>query len=125
MNIKEHSVLEALQSPLFMAYKRNQPFSNNMLRPCPVLDNPGAISKMVAETGAYSTEMQHPESANELLIRPLQLQRLGKLRRMNSLTVMIISQSMLKMKICTTMKSRMKKENFLNLKRQKISKIII
>ena len=66
VNIKECSVLEALQSPLFMAYKRNQPFSNNMLRPCPVLDNPGAISKMVAETGAYSTEMQHPESANAL-----------------------------------------------------------
>ena len=66
VNIKECSVLDALQSPLFMAYKRNQPFSNNMLRPCPVLDNPGAISKMVAETGAYSTEMQHPESANEL-----------------------------------------------------------
>ena len=66
VNIKECSVLDALQSPLFMAYKRNQPFSHNMLRPCPVLDNPGAISKMVAETGAYSTEMQHPESANEL-----------------------------------------------------------
>lgn len=72
VNIKECSVLDALQSPLFMAYKKNQPFSNNMLRPCPVLDNPGAISKMVAETGAYSTEMLHPESANELFDKTIE-----------------------------------------------------
>lgn len=62
VNIKEHSVLDALQSPLFKAYKERQPFNNNMLRPCPVLDNPGAIIKMVNDTGAYSTEMLNPES---------------------------------------------------------------
>lgn len=72
VNIKECSVLDALQSPLFMAYKKNQPFNNNMLRPCPILDNPGAISKMVAETGAYSTEMLHPESANELFDKTIE-----------------------------------------------------
>ena len=80
VNIKEHSILEALQSPLFMAYKRNQPFSNNMLRPCPVLDNPGAISKMVAETGAYSTEMQHPESANELFDKTIAAAKAWKVK---------------------------------------------
>ena len=80
VNIKECSVLEALQSPLFMAYKRNQPFSNNMLRPCPVLDNPGAISKMVAETGAYSTEMQHPESANELFDKTIAAAKAWKVK---------------------------------------------
>ncbi|MBR1530479.1 MAG: radical SAM protein [Eubacterium sp.] len=80
VNIKECSVLEALQSPLFMAYKRNQPFSNNMLRPCPVLDNPGAIIKMVAETGAYSTEMQHPESANELFDKTIAAAKAWKVK---------------------------------------------
>ena len=55
-----------------MAYKKNQPFNNNMLRPCPILDNPGAISKMVADTGAYSTEMLHPESANELFEKTIE-----------------------------------------------------
>ncbi len=80
VNIKEHSVLEALQSPLFMAYRRNQPFSNNMLRPCPVLDNPGAISKMVAETGAYSTEMQNPESANELFDKTIDAAKAWKVK---------------------------------------------
>ena len=80
VNIKECSVLEALQSPLFMAYKKNQPFSNNMLRPCPVLDNPGAISKMVAETGAYSTEMQHPESANALFDKTIEAAKAWKVK---------------------------------------------
>ena len=80
VNIKECSVLEALQSPLFMAYRKNQPFSNNMLRPCPVLDNPGAISKMVAETGAYSTEMQHPESANELFDKTIDAAKAWKVK---------------------------------------------
>ena len=34
-------VFEAYCKPLFMGYKDNQPFNKNMLRPCPVLDNPG------------------------------------------------------------------------------------
>ena len=80
VNIKECSVLDALKSPLFMAYKNNQPFSNNMLRPCPVLDNPGAISKMVAETGAYSTEMQHPESANDLFDKTIDAAKAWKIK---------------------------------------------
>ena len=32
-NIKEKTLLECYQSPLFMAYRRNQPFNDNMLRP--------------------------------------------------------------------------------------------
>ena len=80
VNIKECSVLEALQSPIFMAYKKNQPFNNNMLRPCPVLDNPGAISKMVSETGAYSTEMQNPESANELFDKTIEAAKAWKVK---------------------------------------------
>lgn len=32
-NIKEKTLLECYQSPLFMAYRRNQPFNENMLRP--------------------------------------------------------------------------------------------
>lgn len=80
VNIKECSVLDALKSPLFMAYKKNQPFNNNMLRPCPILDNPGAISKMVAETGAYSTEMLAPESANELFDKTIGAAKAWKIK---------------------------------------------
>ena len=62
-NIHEHTLLEALQAPLFMAYHDGQPLNKNHLRPCPVLDNPGALTKMVDKTRAYSTDLLHPEPA--------------------------------------------------------------
>ena len=60
-NIREKTLLEAYRSPLFMAYRRNQPFNENMLRPCPVLDNPGRLTDMVDESGAHSTDLMSPE----------------------------------------------------------------
>lgn len=69
VNIKDHSVIEALQSPLFKAYYTRQPFNKNMLRPCPVLDNPEKIKEMVEESGAYSTEMMHPEDVDSLIAK--------------------------------------------------------
>ncbi|MEL7654874.1 MAG: radical SAM protein [Bacillota bacterium] len=68
-NIKEKTLLEALQSPLFMQYRKNQPFSENFLRPCPLLDNPGKLAEMVHASGAFSTDLQHPEDVDELCAR--------------------------------------------------------
>ena len=65
-NIRDKSLLEGLRSPLFMAYHDNQPFSDNMLRPCPLLDNQGTLAKMVEESGAHSTDLQNPENINAL-----------------------------------------------------------
>jgi MoaA/NifB/PqqE/SkfB family radical SAM enzyme len=65
-NIREKTLLEALQSPIFMAYHRGQPFNDNMLRPCPMLENPELLRKMVHETGAHSTDLQSPESVDHL-----------------------------------------------------------
>lgn len=65
-NIREKSLLEALQSPVFMAYHDGQPFNDNHLRPCPMLENPDCLRKMVHETGAHSTDMQSPESVDHL-----------------------------------------------------------
>ncbi|MGN0906722.1 MAG: radical SAM protein [Bullifex sp.] len=65
-NIREKSLLDVLRSPLFMAYHDGQPFNENMLRPCPMLENPERLRKMVAETGAHSTDLQSPESADHL-----------------------------------------------------------
>lgn len=62
-NIKEKTLLECYQSPLFMAYRRSQPFNENMLRPCPVLDNPGRLTQIVEESGARSTDLESPERA--------------------------------------------------------------
>ena len=65
-NIKEKTLLEAYRSPLFMQYRRNQPFNGNQLRPCPLLDNPGRLSQMVKKSGAHSTDMTHPEDVDSL-----------------------------------------------------------
>ena len=62
-NIREKTLLEAMQSPLFMAYHRNMPFNDNYLKPCPMLENPDKLPKMVKESGAHSTDLESPESA--------------------------------------------------------------
>ncbi len=65
-NIREKTLIEAYTSPLFMQYHENQPFSGNLLRPCPMLDNAGKLAEMVAKTDAKSTDLSGAESAEEL-----------------------------------------------------------
>lgn len=65
-NIKDMTLIEAFQSPLFMAYKKGQPFNENLLRPCPLLDNPEALVKMVTESRAHSTDLAMPEDVHSL-----------------------------------------------------------
>lgn len=65
-NIRDVSLLEALKQPLFMAYRDGQPFNNNHLRPCPMLENPDLLKEMVKRTGAKSTDLQSPENAEHL-----------------------------------------------------------
>lgn len=65
-NIRTHSLLEILKQPLFMAYRENQPFNENHLRPCPMLENPEILQRIVRETGAKSTDLQSPETVEHL-----------------------------------------------------------
>ncbi len=65
-NIHENTVLECLQQPLFMAYRDRQPFNENHLRPCPMLENPEILQEMVHQSGARSTDMQSPETVEHL-----------------------------------------------------------
>ncbi len=65
-NIRSDKIFDALRKPLFMAYHDNQPFNRNMLRPCPVLDNPGALADMVEKSGAHSTDIAAPEDARDI-----------------------------------------------------------
>lgn len=74
-NIYEKTLLEAYRSPLFMGYRRNQPFNKNMLRPCPVLDNPGALTKIVNESGSKSTDLQNPDSAEDFSNRCVEVSK--------------------------------------------------
>jgi MoaA/NifB/PqqE/SkfB family radical SAM enzyme len=65
-NIREKSILECLKSPLFKQYYKGQPFNDNMLRPCPMLENPQALRDIIEKTGAKSTNLNSPESADVL-----------------------------------------------------------
>jgi len=65
-NIRKKTLVEALQSPLFMHYRMNQPFNENLLRPCPLLDNPGRLAEMVELSEAVSTDFVKPEDVRSL-----------------------------------------------------------
>ena len=65
-NIKTHSLLEILHQPLFMAYRDHQPFNQNHLRPCPMLENPEILPQLVRDSKAKSTDLQSPETADHL-----------------------------------------------------------
>ena len=80
VNIKDPDkhLIDALQSPLFMAYRERQPFSDNMLRPCPVMDQPGALKKMVHDTGAKSTDYKCPENVDDLFAKTVDVAKLWK-----------------------------------------------
>lgn len=68
-NIREKTLLEALKSPLFKAYRKGQPFNENHLRPCPLLDNPTELPRIVEESGAHSTDLQDPEDVYNLAVK--------------------------------------------------------
>ena len=69
VNIHDCSLLDALRSPIFQAYHDNQPFNGNHLRPCPMLENPERLRKLVKDTGAVNTDYQDPESVDDLCDR--------------------------------------------------------
>jgi len=53
--IEGKSLKEILQSPIFRAYQKRQPFSDNLYRPCPLIDNPKALKEIVEESHAVPT----------------------------------------------------------------------
>lgn len=65
-NIHNKPLLECLQSPIFMEYYKNMPFNDNLLRPCPMLENPECLPKLVSDSGAVCTNLTAQESATEL-----------------------------------------------------------
>lgn len=65
-NIKEKSLVECLKQPLFKEYQAAQPFNDNLLQPCPMLENPEKLRELVKKTGAKSTDMVSPEEVDHL-----------------------------------------------------------
>src|SRR6056297_83779 len=54
-NIKGKSLKEVLGNNLFKEYQKRQPFNENSLRPCPIIDNNPALRDMVQESNAKPT----------------------------------------------------------------------
>lgn len=61
VNIKDMSLKEALGNPLFLAYQKRQPFNENHLRPCPLIDNPWGLVACVKESKAHCTQTVSPD----------------------------------------------------------------
>jgi len=55
-NIRDISLEEALQNPLFKEMQKRQPFNDNHLIPCPIIDNPHMLRDAVKESGAHPTD---------------------------------------------------------------------
>lgn len=56
-NIRETTLLKALNSPLFKKIRSLQPYSNNLLRPCMLIDEPCVGREMALKYAGYFT---HP-----------------------------------------------------------------
>ncbi len=65
-NIRTHTLLQALQNPLFMEYRKGQPFNDNHLRPCPMLENPEKLREIIKKIGARSTDLIVEEDVDTL-----------------------------------------------------------
>lgn len=56
-NIKEKTLREALASPFFMAIRERQPFSENLLLPCQLIDHPHVFREIYSK---YHPRPTHP-----------------------------------------------------------------
>lgn len=66
VNIHDQPLAKALASPFFKRFREAMPFSENVLRPCPIMDVPGALVEVTALNGVKSTHLHCPEPACEL-----------------------------------------------------------
>lgn len=51
-NINKTTIRQALQSDLFKAIQKRQPYSKNLICPCMIIDNPLVLREIISETGA-------------------------------------------------------------------------
>lgn len=54
-NINNKTLREVLRSPLLVSFQKRQPFNENHLRPCPLIDVPEALREIVREAEAHPT----------------------------------------------------------------------
>ena len=74
-NLKGKSLLDVFRSPFFKTLRHKQPYNDNLLLPCMMIDNPDVIREIVQETGAYPTD----DSAKQMISDPKFMQQLDQL----------------------------------------------
>lgn len=65
-NIREKSLLDCLKSPFFTDIRAHQPHTDNLLRPCMIIDNPQVLRNVVKRNGAKPTHEGAEVIVNEL-----------------------------------------------------------
>ncbi len=66
-NIKDHSLVDSLNSDFFKGIRKAQPFGRNHIRPCPIIDHPGAMAGLVKKFGARPTHDGADRILNEFI----------------------------------------------------------
>lgn len=72
-NLHDMTLLESLRSPFFRKFREAKPFSRNLLRPCPMMDNPDAIVRAATGQGVRSTHLDCPEPPEQLAAKTRKL----------------------------------------------------
>ncbi len=54
-NVRDKPLEEILDSDFFRSFRRRQPYTDNLLRPCAIIDNPQVLRDAVRENNAYPT----------------------------------------------------------------------
>lgn len=54
-NVRDKPLEEILDSDFFRSFRRRQPYTENLLRPCAIIDNPEVLRDSVRENGARPT----------------------------------------------------------------------
>ncbi len=57
VNLKGRPLLDAFRDPFFKELRSRQPYSDNMLRPCMMIDNPEVVREVTAKVGAKATDI--------------------------------------------------------------------
>ena len=75
LNIKNKSLKEIMASPVFKEYRKRQPFSKNLLLPCPLIDHPNQFREI---REIYDLKPTHPGAENLIGILAPQLDEYSK-----------------------------------------------
>ena len=65
-NIRDKPLTDILQSPFFAEIRKRQPYDDNLLRPCMIIDVPEVLREVVAVCGAHPTHIGADAVIHEL-----------------------------------------------------------